>query len=143
MSQPQSLSSGVVPAISAISHEIKARNLGASPEQIKRLTNEQLAAQYQHRLSQSAMNAAAGGSNGQAPGMPNDSSNQANHQRYAQMIRAQQASQSKVGGPVTNGVHPPSRGATPQTQRLSNVPSSPAQSQSPRPPAPMQLARGQ
>lgn len=140
--QPQSLSSGLVPAINAIQHHIKARNAGASPEQIKRMTNEQLAAQYQRRLSQSAMNASAGGNNSQPVGLANDANNHV-HQRYAQMIRAQQASQSqsKVVPPVPNGVRTPSRGATPQTQRLPNVQSSPVPSQSPRPPQ-AQMARG-
>ena len=145
MGQPQSLSSGVIPAISAISHQIKARNINASPEQIKRMTNEQLAAQYQQRLSQSAMNAAAGGGNGQLLGLSNDANSHV-HQRYAQMIRAQQASQSpsqpKGVPPVPNGVRAPSRGATPHTQRLPNIQTSPAPSQSPRPPQ-AQMARGQ
>ena len=142
ISQPQSLSGGMIPAISAISHEIKARHLAASPEQIKRMTNEQMAAQYQHRLSQAAMNAAAGGSNAQGLAMVGDANHHLSQQRYAQIIRAQQASQSKTGPTISNGVRTPSRGATPQTQRLPNVQASPGPDHSPRVPQ-AQMTRGQ
>ncbi|KAI9809524.1 MAG: chromatin modification- protein VID21 [Phylliscum demangeonii] len=128
---PQSLSSGLVPAINSITHQIKARHPNASPEQIKKMTNEQLAAQYQQRLSQSAMNAAAGAGGiglgagahhaGHAAGpphlgLPNGASSAAaaaaaaanlvnpQQQLYAQMIRAQQASQSKAAAALGYGV---------------------------------------
>ena len=142
ISQPQSLSGGMTPAISAISHEIKARHLAASPEQIKRMTNEQMAAHH-HRLSLAAMNAAAGGSSAQGLAMVGDASHHLNQQRYAQNIRAQQASQSKTtGSNIPNGVRTPSRGATPQTQRLPNVQASPGPGHSPRVPQ-AQMTRGQ
>jgi hypothetical protein len=106
------------------------------------MTNEQLAAQYQHRLNQSAINAAAGTGAGQPSlGLPGDNSGSINQQRYAQMMRAQQVSQSKGNAPLPNGVRAPSRVATPQTPRLPNIQAPPVPSQSPRPPqAPM--ARG-
>lgn len=152
-SQPQSLSNGMIPAINSITHQIKARNPNASPEQIKKMTNDQLTAQYQHRISQTAaMNAAAGlAHTGQTLGIPNGSNGLANQQQqqlYAQMIRAQQASQSKGGIPIPNGIRPPSRSATPQTQRgppnmnMNVQATAPGQNQSPRPPQ-AQVAGGQ
>ena len=140
--QPQSLSSGMVPAINSITHQIKVRNPNASPEQIKKMTSDQLAAQIAHRMSQSAINAAAGALSSQPMSMSNGSGMIPNHQLYAQMIRAQQATQSKGGIPLPNGIRPPSRSATPQTQRGPNVASNQGQSQSPRPPS-AQVAGGQ
>ncbi|KAI9821612.1 MAG: chromatin modification- protein VID21 [Thelocarpon impressellum] len=140
---PQPLSSGMVPAINTISHQIKARNPGASPEQIQRMTNEQLAAQYQHRMSQSAMNAAAGGGNNTSPQMGMmTAAGVPNQQLYAHMIRQQQANQSRAGSAGPNGARPPSRSATPQNQRGGNVQVNQGQNQSPRPPQ-AQMAGGQ
>ena len=140
---PQPLSSGMVPAINAISHQIKARHPGASPEQIQRMTSEQLTAQYQQRMSQSAMNAAAGSVNTSPQmAMLNGGGGVPNQQLYAHMIRAQQASQSRAGSAGPNGGRPPSRSATPQNQRSGSVQVSQGANQSPRPPQ-AQMAGGQ
>ncbi|KAI9795359.1 MAG: chromatin modification- protein VID21 [Piccolia ochrophora] len=133
--QPQPLSSGVVPAINTISHQVKAQNPGASPEQIQRMTSEQLS-QYQHRLSQAAMNAAAGAPSGQLGpgGVMNGAGSIPNPQLYAQILRAQQANQSRSGsvGPTT--ARPPSRGGTPQMQRSGSVQAGQGSNPSPRSP---------
>ena len=154
MTQPQPLSSGVVPAINAISNQIKARHPQASPEQITKMTTESLNA---YRMNQAqaaaAMQAAAGGNaaagnnnnhmNIQLPqqqqqGMMNGANGGAiqNAQMYAQLMRSQQLSQqSRSGGNLGGGVNggrPPSRSATPQTHRSGSVQA--GSGQSPRPP---------
>lgn len=64
--QPQQLSSGHIPAISHISHQIQSQNPQASPDKIKEMTNDhfrQLYAQQQQshqHARQSALSAAAG-----------------------------------------------------------------------------------
>ncbi|KAI9670388.1 MAG: chromatin modification- protein VID21 [Caeruleum heppii] len=144
---PQQLSSGMIPAINSISHQVKTQNPGASPEQIRSLTNEQLV-QYQHRINQAAMNAAAGG--GASPGAVMASMGSLpNQQIYAQMLRAQQANQraqqaNQAVRPAStgpNGVRAASRSATPQTHRSGSAQIGQGPDQSPRPPQ-AQMAGG-
>ncbi len=154
--QPQHLSSGHVPAVTNISHQLKARNPQMSNDQITKLTNDHLAAQYRNSMTQAAINAAAGGSgnnnqnannttnqhahqqNQQQAGMPNGGST--GQLNYAQMMRVQQANQSRGNNP---GARPPSRSSTPQTgPRSGSVQAGQGQNQSPRPPQ-AQMAGGQ
>ncbi|KAI9724454.1 MAG: hypothetical protein M1812_000522 [Candelaria pacifica] len=154
--QPQHLSSGHVPAVTNISHQLKARNPQMSSDQITKLTNDHLAAQYRNSMTQAAINAAAGGSGNSNPNA-NNATNQHAHQlnqqqagipnggnngqlNYAQMMRVQQANQSRGNNP---GVRPPSRSATPQGgPRTGSVQAGQGQNQSPRPPQ-AQMAGGQ
>ena len=166
-SQPQSLSSGMTPAVNQIQNQIKIRHPGASPGEISRLTTEQLYRMSQQQsIQQTAMAAAVGNSGGnmgslQAPSpmmqqqqqqqqqamLSNSSAGMFNQQQYAQYMRSQQASQQRsasVGNgaaPVING----SRSATPLIQRTGSAQGGgPARgpSQSPRP-APVGIAGGQ
>ena len=154
MTQPQPLSSGVVPAINAISNQIKARHPQASPEQVTKMATESLNA---YRMNQAqaaaAMQAAAGGNvtagtnnthmslqlpQQQQQGMMNGANGNPlqSAQMYAQLMRTQQLSQqSRSGGSLAGGVNggrPPSRSATPQTHRSGSVQA--GSGQSPRPP---------
>ena len=155
MTQPQPLSSGVVPAINTISNQIKARHPQATQEQVTKMATETLNA---YRMNQAqaaaAMQAAAGGNvatstnnshmNLQLPqqqqqqGMMNGANGNPmqSAQMYAQLIRSQQLSQqSRSGGSLPGGVNggrPPSRSATPQTHRSGSVQA--GSGQSPRPP---------
>ncbi|KAI9704196.1 MAG: chromatin modification- protein VID21 [Candelina mexicana] len=157
--QPQHLSSGHIPAVTNISHQLKARNPQMSSDQITKLTNEHLAAQYRNSMTQAAINAAAGGSGSNNNPNANNAMNQHAHQQnqqqagipngsntgqlnYAQMMRVQQSNQSRAN---TSGVRPPSRSATPQNGPRSGGGSQAGQStqnQSPRPPQ-AQMAGGQ
>ena len=152
-SQPQPLSSGMVPVINQMQNQIKARNPQASPEQVKAMTTESL---HQYRMNQAAMQAAAGNPN--ATGMPNHSGlnglpSQTQQQammngingspmmnsaraQYAAMVHSQQAQQSRVSGGGMGAPRPASRSATPQTHPGH------APSQSPRP-SQAQMAGGQ
>ena len=152
-SQPQPLSSGMVPVVNQMQNQIKARHPQASPEQVKAMTTESL---HQYRMNQAAMQAAAGNPN--ATGMPNhnglnglpsqsqqqsmmngiNGSPMMNNARahYAAMVHSQQAQQSKSSGGGMNAPRAASRSATPQTH------SGQAPSQSPRP-SQAQMAGGQ
>ncbi|KAI9873876.1 MAG: chromatin modification- protein VID21 [Pleopsidium flavum] len=143
--QPQSLSSGVVPAINTISNQIKARHPQLSSEQINKMTTDSL---KQYQMSQAAMSAAAGGAANTNGSLQPSMQQQAmmngvggsvqNAQAYAQYMRQQQANQqSRGGGPGVNGVRPPSRSTTPQ--RSGSVQA--GQVQSPRAPQ-AQMAGG-
>ncbi|KZF24597.1 hypothetical protein L228DRAFT_245567 [Xylona heveae TC161] len=163
--QPQQLSSGMIPAVNSIAHQLKARHPQMSNEQIQKLASEQLAQQYQQRMAaqqQPALNANAAA----AQPMSNDAQKQHNtplppqqhplmgnhpttaqqQQLYAQMLRAQQAGQSRASTVAPNGARPASRSATPATPQpqRSNSVQAPrqGQSQSPRPPQ-AQVAGGQ
>jgi len=148
ISQPQPLSSGFVPAINTISNQIKARHPLLSPEQLRKMTTDSL---KQYEMSQAAMSAAAGGAangNGnlqppmqQQPMMTGVAGAVHNAQAYAQFMRQQQANQQSRAGTVgMNGIRPPSRSATPQTQR--NGSGQAGQSQSPRPPQAQMAGNG-
>ena len=151
-SQPQPLSSGMVPVINQMQNQIKVRNPQASPEQVKAMTTESL-----HQYRQAAMQAAAGNpsSTGSIPshnglnGLPSQPQQQAvmngmngspmmNSARahYAAMVHSQQAQQSRGSGSGMNAPRPASRSATPQTHPGH------APSQSPRP-SQAQMAGGQ
>lgn len=123
MTQPQALSSGVTPAINHITSQVKARHPQASPEQITRMTTDQLYQMSEARRN--AMQAAAGNANlnavannsniglqahspmQQAALMANAGSPILNSAHYAQIMRSQQASQQRGantgGGQGMNG----------------------------------------
>ncbi len=111
MTQPQALSSGMTPAVNHISSQVKARHPQASPEQITRMTTDQL-----YKMSEArhhAMQAAAGSANlsavasnsniglqapspmQQAAMLANGGSQMVNSAQYAQIMRTQQASQQR------------------------------------------------
>ena len=109
----------------------------------------------QYQMSQAAMSAATGGAanvngngNGnlqppiqQQPVMTGVAGAVHNAQAYAQFMRQQQASQQIRGGaPGMNGIRPPSRADTPQTQRTGNGQT--GQGQSPRPPQAQMAGNG-
>ena len=141
MTQPQALSSGMTPAVNQISSQFKARHPQASPEQITRMTNDQL-----YKMT---MQAAAGNSNAAAVAananmglqVPSSMQQQAaminggggamfnigNSQQYAQLMRQQQQSQQRGGPGMTGG----SRSATPMAQRTGSAQGVPRPSQSP------------
>lgn len=159
--QPQPLSSGHIPAVSHITHQIQAQHPSLSPEQVRQLTNERLKGQIYQQQRQGALNAAAGASAAgsmtqmnpgayQPPGSvagsasPQQQQQQYQHQLHQRMLQQQRAQQS--GSPTgLNAARPPSRSATPMQgplQHHQRSGSGTAQdSQSPRPP-PAQLARG-
>ncbi|KAL9129919.1 MAG: hypothetical protein Q9217_001767 [Psora testacea] len=134
--QPQSLSSGMTPAVNQIQNQVKLRHPGASPGEISRLTTEQLYRMSQQTsIQQTAMAAAAGNSGGsmggmQAPNpiqqqamMSNGQANVFNQQQYAQYMRNQQASQQRRGSVGSNmaGMNGGSRSATPLVQRTGSA----------------------
>ncbi|KAJ9378017.1 hypothetical protein DTO063F5_7904 [Paecilomyces variotii] len=159
MGQPNPLSSGVVPTISSIQSQIQRSNPNMAADQVNKLATDRLHQYQQQRMSQVAMNAAAGNmgavqSNFQVPhdgnfqsasqpGIPNGTPGMQNPQTqgYSPMMRVpQNAQQNRVGvgsSPALNGAAPQqSRSATPQTQRSGSVQAGPVpgSSKSPRPP---------
>ncbi|KAL1858482.1 RNA polymerase II transcription elongation factor SpEAF [Paecilomyces lecythidis] len=159
MGQPNPLSSGVVPTISSIQSQIQRSNPNMPADQVNKLATDRLHQYQQQRMSQVAMNAAAGNmgavqSNFQVPhdgnfqgtsqpGIPNGTPGMQNAQTqgYSPMMRVpQNAQQNRVGvgsSPALNGAAPQqSRSATPQTQRSGSVQAGPVpgSSKSPRPP---------
>ena len=153
LSQPQTLSSGVTPAVSQIQSQIKIQHPSAPPEEIQRLTTQQLVRMSQQQsMNQQAMAAAVGNSGGglsamQAPNpllqnqqavFANGNSSQFSQQQYAAYMRSQQANQSRAvssGSATAPGVSN-SRSVTPHVQRTGSAqgggpPRGP--SQSPRP----------
>ena len=154
-SQPQSLSSGMTPAVNQIQNQVKIRHPGASPGEIQRLTTEQLVRMSQQQsIQQTAMAAAVGNSGGNIGNLPapsplmqqqqqqaimsNGNASMFNQQQYAQYMRSQQASQQRsagTGNTATSTVNG-SRSATPLIQRTGSAQGSgPTRgpSQSPRP----------
>ena len=149
-SQPQQLSSGVVPAVNQISNQIKTRHPLASPEQITKMTTDTL----NYHITQAAMQAAAGtnissvSANLNLSTLPalqqqqqqvmmngvNGSPGRMNPQQYSQMMRNHQSNQQSnqqnrnSAGAINGAARPASRGVTPRAQ---GVPPQP--SQSPRP----------
>jgi chromatin modification-related protein VID21 len=165
MSQPNPLSNGVVPTISSFQSSIQRSNPNMPPDQVTKLATERLH-QYQQRMSQVAMNAAAGniGSIPASYQMPHDGNLQAlsqpgipsgapaiqnpQTQGYSPLMRVTQTGQQSrmgVGGsPAMNGmVLQQSRSATPQTHRSGSAPGGPVpgSGKSPRPPQ-VQMATG-
>ncbi|TAQ87857.1 hypothetical protein B7494_g3831 [Chlorociboria aeruginascens] len=96
---PQQLSSGMIPHVTTLEAQIRARNPNASPEEIRRQLTDQLGKTVQSRqatngLAQSAMNAAAGGGIAASPTQARVPSGMENNpQLYAQMLRQQQHAQ--------------------------------------------------
>lgn len=164
MTQPQSLSSGMTPAVNQISSQFKARHPQASQEQITRMTTEQLykmSTEARHQAMAAAagsanMNAVASNSNiglpipsplQQAAMLPNGGGNAMNPQNYAQMMRTQQAGQQRgasIGSSqgMNGNARNPSRSVTPLIQRTSSAQGGPRPSQSPSA-RPVGLAGGQ
>lgn len=161
--QPQRLSSGVVPAVSHIQNTLKNRNPQASPEQISKMTTETL---NEYRVNHptavavsaaaAAMQAAAGpnmsaiSSNTNhsilSPSLQQQQQQQAmlssiNPQQYAQLMRTHQSQQSRSSSSM-NGARTASRSATPQTHRSGSAQGGAPPSQSPRP-SHAQMAGGQ
>lgn len=166
-SQPQRLSSGVVPAINHIQNSLKNRNPQASPEMLERMATESL--DHHYRVAQSsvtaaaAMQAAAGPNlstlqnnmninllspplqqqQQQSPILNGLSNNSAlSREHYAQLLRSQQSQQ--IRATTMNGL---SRSTTPQTHPQSHHRSGsnqggPPPSRSPRP-SQAQMAGGQ
>ena len=160
MTQPQALSSGMTPAVNQISSQFKARHPQASPEQIKRMTTDQLykmsnMSNESRQLTnearqQAAMQAAAGNSNAAAVvananmglQVPSSIQQQAammtnggggamlNSHQYAQLMRQQQQSQQRGAGAGGQGLNS-SRSATPMVQRTGSAQGVPRPSQSP------------
>lgn len=149
-SQPQPLSSGMIPMINQMQNQIKAHNPQASPDQVNKMTTERL---DQYRVTQQqAMRAAAGNPN--ATGM-NGLASQPSQQRmingvhsnsitggegaraqYNASMLSQQSQQSRNAAGGIGATRPASRSGTPQTHPGH------APSQSPRPPQ-AQMAGGQ
>lgn len=141
MGQPNPLSSGVVPTISSIQSQIQRNNPNMTPEQVSKLATERLHQYQQQRMSQVAMNAAAGNVGAVQPNYqaPHDGNFQQQPQHglnggmqvhqaqgYSPMMRVpQNAQQSRMGvgnSPAMNGaVSQQSRSSTPQTQRGGNA----------------------
>ncbi|KAJ5938717.1 hypothetical protein N7466_001851 [Penicillium verhagenii] len=160
MTQPNPLSSGVVPTISTFQNQIQRANPNLPAEQVNKLATDRLNQYQQQRMSQqAAMNAAAGGMNNvqanyqvphdgnfqtpQQPGLPN--SNPAmqvpQNQGFSPMMRVPQTNQqtrvAPTSSPAINGaVSQASRSATPQTQRSGSAQAGAVQgsSKSPHPP---------
>ncbi|KAI9893568.1 MAG: chromatin modification- protein VID21 [Vezdaea aestivalis] len=116
---PLPLSSGHIPTIQTIQHILKARNPDLSPEQLHRLSNEQLSRAVQQQAMTSAAGVRTSSSSPPVPGlMGHHPSQQALNgaaqsrprdvNEYTRQMRAQQANQS--GGGSSAG-RPDSRGA--------------------------------
>jgi chromatin modification-related protein VID21 len=134
INQPQQLSSGVVPAVNNITHQLSAKYPNATPAELRTLASHHLSVTY--RARQAAIDAATGNS---SQTMLNNTA------QYAQMMRQQQTIQARggdVGAAMVNGVRPPSRSATPQTQRSGSAQGGQGQNQSPQQPQ-AQIASGQ
>lgn len=159
--QPQRLSSGVVPAVNQIQNTLKNRNPQASQEQINKMTTETL---NDYRVNHPTASAAAAAMQAAAgPNMSAISNNtninilspslqqqqqqvilsSLNHQQhqYAQLMRSQQSQQSR-GSSSMNGARTASRSATPQTHRSGSAQAGAPPGQSPRP-SHAQMAAGQ
>lgn len=136
-SQPQALSSGMMPTISQIMSQLRTHNPSATQEQITQLATDRLK-QYQVTTNHvhAAMQAAAGGSAGtqarlsngvgalqassqqQPPTAIMNGSSLSGTQQYAQILgNHQRHQQNRNSGTPFSGQRPSSRGATPQIHR--------------------------
>ena len=147
MTQPQTLSGGMTPAVNQLHARYKARHPQASQDQINRMTNEALI-KLTTNEARYAMQAAAGNANinavtnnsgmgmqGLSPGqqsatMTNGNNPMSTAQQYAQFMRTQQASQQLRAGSAAAGQNG-SRSATPLIQRTGSAQGGPRPSQSP------------
>ena len=157
MGQPNLLSNGVVPQISNIQNQIQRNNPNMPPEQVTKLATDRLHQYQQQRMSQVAMNAAAGNLGGVQANyqIPHDGNFQSSPpginggpgmqvppaQGFSPMMRVPQPTpQNRAGvtsSPAMNGAVPQSsRSATPQTQRSGSAQAGqmPGSSKSPNPP---------
>ena len=155
LTQPQTLSSGLTPAVNQIHNQIKARNPLASPEQLRSATTEHLFRMSQQHAAHQAMQMATGNGNASAAnangnvsaiGMPSPMQQQAmmasagspmlNPQQYNQLMLEQQRKQSsqRSGSVGSNAqmINGGSRGATPLNQSGVSAPAGRGLSQSPR-----------
>ena len=147
MTQPQTLSSGMTPAVNQLHARYKARHPQATPDQINRMTNEALVKMTTNEVRQYALQAAAGNANanavannsgmglqGLSPQQPapmtNGNNPMSTAQQYAQFMRTQQASQQLRAGSAAAGQNG-SRSATPLIQRTGSAQGGPRPSQSP------------
>ena len=148
MSQPQTLSSGMTPAVNQVHAHFKARHPQATQDQINRMTTDTLYKMTSNEARQYALQAAAGNANAnavannsgmglqalspvqQAALMTNGNNSMSTAQQYAQFMRTQQASQSQRGGSAAGGQNG-SRSATPLIQRTGSAQGGPRPSQSP------------
>jgi chromatin modification-related protein VID21 len=112
--QPQTLSNGVIPTITSLSHQLQQKNPTMPPEQIRDMATRDLQ-RYQARLNQIQQQSAVTNAMNGSP---------QNQQMYAQMLRNQQMQQAqqRAISQLQNGQNGqngqgPSRSATPQTQR--------------------------
>ncbi|KAI9367901.1 hypothetical protein BJX61DRAFT_262263 [Aspergillus egyptiacus] len=162
MGQPNLLSSGVMPTISSIQNQLQRNNPNMSIQDVNKLATERLHQYQQQRMSQVAMNAAAGNlgvqpnyqvphdGNFQPPqpgvnGGPGMQVSQA--QGFSPMMRVPQpAQQNRVGSGSSPamGVAVPqqSRSVTPQTQRSGSVQTGPVPGASKSPNHPQAQAMG-
>ena len=98
--QAQALSSGLIPAINHITHQVQTQNPRMSPEQVRQITNERLKGQIYQQTRQNALNAAAGAISANS-GSPNAYSHQNGlpingspaTQQYQQQLRQQMMQQ--------------------------------------------------
>ncbi|KAL2801435.1 hypothetical protein BJX66DRAFT_11905 [Aspergillus keveii] len=144
MGQPNLLSGGVVPTISSIQSQIQRSNPNMPIEQVNKLATDRLHQYQQQRMSQVAMNAAAGNlgvqPNYQVPhdgnfqpqsGMNGGPAMQVPQgQGFSPMMRVPQPAQQNrpgTGSSPAMGVAMPqqSRSATPQTQRSGSIQTGP------------------
>lgn len=168
--QPQRLSSGVVPAVNQIQMSLKNRNPQASPEQISKMTTETLdhyrvnhptasaAAAAMHAAAGPNMTALSGNLNMNLLSPPLQQQQQQQQQsllnsvssgpmlnpqqHYAHLMRTQHQSQQSRSNSSINGARTASRSATPQTHRSGSAQGGAPPSQSPRP-SQAQIAGGQ
>ncbi|KAF2090845.1 hypothetical protein K490DRAFT_16228, partial [Saccharata proteae CBS 121410] len=138
--QPQALSSGHVPQITNIAHEIQLQNPQMSPQEVNRLAAERINEKMSvHTARQNAMNAAAGAAAAgaqaanshmtpspyqQNASLANGSASPSNQAQYQQQMRQHMMQQQRTqqGSPVmgshaANG-RPESRSATPQNPQM-------------------------
>ena len=157
-SQPQPLSSGMVPLVNQMQNQVRNKNPGASPEQIKALTTEAMNTQYRLNHAQQAVlqaapatNVAAMVNNSNLSGIGSSQQSQqlmtngagagqlSTSQQYAALIQQQQqqqqSQQNRNAGAGMGGVRPGSQGGTPQMHPG-------GANQSPRP-SPAQAVSGQ
>jgi chromatin modification-related protein VID21 len=144
MGQPNLLSGGMVPTISSIQSQIQRSNPNMPIEQVNKLATDRLHQYQQQRMSQVAMNAAAGnlgvqpnyqvphdGNFQPQPGMNGGPGMQVPQgQGFSPMMRVPQSAQQNrpgTGSSPAMGVAMPqqSRSATPQTQRSGSIQTGP------------------
>lgn len=136
-SQPQPLSSGMVPLVNQMQNQVRNKNPGASPEQIKALTTEAMNTQYRLNHSQQvvlqaapASNFTATANNSSVNGIGSSQQTQqsmtngvgggqySTSQQYAALIRQQQqqqqSQQNRNASAGMGGMRPGSRAGTPQ-----------------------------